>query len=284
VETRRIPGFFGLRWTILAFAIWGALLAYPRAQSTPAQPGEAWAGWSDEQTEQFLKNARVTKPRGTGKGVTDSLRVTLTDGTVTHDAHIQQVDERKLTGPAAQGAELNFRDSWAYNVAAYRLDRLIGLKLVPVSISRDYKGKAAAYTWWVDDVMMEEGDRLKKKMQPPSPAKWNEYMQLIRLFDQLIYNVDRNMGNLLITNDWHVWAIDHTRAFRLQKTLKNPASITRCDKDVYEGLKQLDANKLKESMGDFLSEWERNALLARRDEIIAILDKNGPTALFTRSQ
>ena len=274
------PRSSGLRWLVFALAV-GVILASPLARSLPAQTGGVET-WTDTQIEEFLSKAKVIKTKGTGKGVTNSIRATLSDGVVTHDAHIQQVDERKQTGPAAQGSELNFRDSWSYNVAAYRLDRLIGLKLVPVSVSRDYRSKPSAFTWWVDDVMMEEGDRLKKNVQPPSPQKWNEYMQLIRLFDALIYNVDRNMGNLLITNDWHVWAIDHTRAFRLQKELKNPASITRCDKAVFEGLKQLDKAKLKDSMNEFLSEWERDAILARRDAIVAILEKNGPGALFTR--
>ena len=280
MNASRIPESVGLRWLVSALVI-GLILVHPLARTVPAQTAGV-ENWTDAQIEEFLSKAKVTKTKGAGKGVTNSTRATLSDGVVTHEAHIQQVDERKQTGPAAQGAELNFRDSWAYNVAAYRLDRLIGLKLVPVSVSRDYRSKPAAFTWWVDDVMMEEGDRLKKNIQPPSPAKWNEYMQLIRIFDALIYNVDRNMGNLLITKDWNVWAIDHTRAFRLHKELKNPASITRCDKAVYEGLKQLDKAKLKDSMSDFLSEWERDAILARRDAIVAILDKNGPGALFTR--
>ena len=272
--------FTGLWWMVLVLVVWAALV-HPYAQTAPAQTGGVET-WTDAQIEEFLSKAKVIKTKGTGKGVTNSIRATLSDGTVTHDAHIQQVDERKQTGPAAQGSELNFRDSWAFNVAAYRLDRLIGLKLVPVSVSRDYRSKSSAFTWWVDDVLMEEGDRLKKNIQPPSPAKWNEYMQLIRIFDQLIYNVDRNMGNLIITKDWNVWAIDHTRAFRLHKELKTPSSITRCDKAVFEGLKALDADKLKASMNDFLSEWERAAILARRDAIVAILEKNGPGALFTR--
>ncbi len=208
-------GSRGLRWLVLALAI-GATLVHPLARTVPAQTAGVET-WTDAQIEEFLSKAKIVRTKGIPKGVTNSIRATLSDGVVEHDAHIQQVDERKQSGPAAQGSELNFRDSWAFNVAAYRLDRLIGLKLVPVSVSRDYKSKSSAFTWWIDGVMMDEGERLKKNLQPPSPAKWNEYMQLIRIFDQLIYNVDRNMGNLIITKDWHVWAIDHTRAFRLHK-------------------------------------------------------------------
>ena len=239
---------------------------------------------SDAEIEKFLKDARVGRTRSAGKGVTNSLRATLTDGTLTHDAHIQMVDERKTSGPGAQGTELNFRDSWAFNVAAYRIDRLIGLDLVPVSIERDWRGKSGAYTWWIDDVMMDEGERLKKSVQPPDPTKWNETMQLVRLFDQLILNVDRNMGNLIITNDWHVWAIDHTRAFRLHKTLPKPGNVTRCDRKVLEALKALNSQALEREVGRYLTNWEREALLARRDAIVAIIEKGGPGAVFDRKQ
>jgi len=40
-------------------------------------------------------------------------------------------------------------------------------------------------------------------------------MWVVRLFDQLIYNTDRNLGNLLIDKSWRLWMIDHTRAFKV---------------------------------------------------------------------
>jgi hypothetical protein len=237
---------------------------------------------SDAEIEHFLLEARVVKTRSAGKGVTGSLRATLTDGVMTHDAHIQSIDERKTQFDAPGAVEFNFRDSWMYNVAAYRLDRMLGLNFVPVSVSRRWRTAPAAFTWWVDDVMMEEGERLKKKMSPARPAEWNEEMQLVRLFDQLIYNVDRNLGNLLITKDWRVWAIDHTRAFRTHKTLKSPANVTRCDRQVLQRLKDLDRASLKRELGDYLSDFEIDSMLARRDAIVAMIDKGGPGAVFER--
>jgi hypothetical protein len=250
----------------------------PQAAAPAAQP----TALSDADIEAFLRTARITGTRSAGKGVTDSVRATLSDGTITHDAHIQAIEDRRNVGPSAQGAELNFRDSWTFNIAAYKLDRLIGLNMVPVSVERRHRGKASAFTWWVDDVLMDEGGRLKQQAQPPNPVAWNDAMQLVRLFDQLIYNVDRNQGNLLITTDWRVWAIDHTRAFRLHKTLKKPESVARCDRAVFEGLKKLDAETLEREMGKYLSEYEREALLARRDAIVAIIEQGGEGALFDR--
>ena len=273
------------RWVVLlclgALASVWQPLAVPAAAVQASQSAAA-AEMTDAEIERFLREARVVKTRSAGKGVTNSTRATLSDGTVTHDAQIQTVDEKKATGPSAQGTELNFRDSWMFNVAAYRLDRLIGLNLVPVSIERAWNGKAGAFTWWVDDVLTDEGGRIKKKLQPPRPSEWVQTMQLIRIFDQLIYNMDRNMGNLLYTNDWRVWAIDHTRAFRLHKDLKTPASVTRCDRQVFEKLKALNREGLEREVGDYLTNWERDAILQRRDAIVEIIEKGGPGALFDR--
>jgi hypothetical protein len=251
--------------------------AAPAASAAPARPE-----YSDAQIEQFLKSARIVRTRSAQKGVTNSLRATLSDGTITHDAQIQVVDERKTTGPSPQGMEMNFRDSWMFNVAGYRLDRLLGMNLVPVSVERRHNTSPAAFTWWIDDVMMDEGGRLKQKLTSPRPGDWNEQMQMVRVFDQLIYNMDRNLGNLLITKDWNIWAIDHTRAFRVHKSLKTPENVTRCDRQMFERLKQLDKPTLTRELSPYLAGWEIEAILARRDLIVERLEKAGPGALFDR--
>jgi hypothetical protein len=237
---------------------------------------------TDAQIEQFLLNAKVLRTHGAGKGVTGSLRATLSDGTITHDAHIQMIDESQREFRGSQGTEFNFRDSWTFNVAAYRINRLLAMNLVPVSVERHWQSRRAAYTWWVDDVMMDEGQRLQKKMEPPDVDAWNQQMQMVRLFDQLIANVDRNLGNLIITKTWRLWAIDHTRAFRTQPTLKTPGNIRRCDRQVFEKLKQLDMAALKQEVSAYLQKWDMESLLKRRDAIVAIIEKEGPAGLFDR--
>lgn len=239
---------------------------------------------TDSQIEDFLLHARIKKTHTSGKGVTLSARATLTDGTLTHDAQIQQVDERRQQFDTGRGVEFNFRDSWMYNVAAYRIDRMIGLNMVPVSVVRRYANDKAAFTWWIDGVMMEEGDRLKQHREAPDTNRWNQQMQLVRVFDQLIANTDRNIGNLLITNDWRIWAIDHTRAFRLNREPKSPANITRCDREMLEKMKQLDRDVMRKQLGDVLTRDEIDALLARRDAIVRQIEAAGPAVLFTRAQ
>jgi recombination DNA repair RAD52 pathway protein len=45
--------------------------------------------------EQFLLTAKVVTSQEVNKGITNILRLTLTDGTLTHDAHFQSVDRHK---------------------------------------------------------------------------------------------------------------------------------------------------------------------------------------------
>ncbi len=279
---RRRPILYAVLAVIYSavLAAQSAAVVSPPAQGAPVLSSPATL--SDSEIEQFLLRAKIVKTKGISKGVTGTTLATLTDGTLTHDAQIQTIDEQKAQFVGQLGTEFNFRDSWMYNVAAYRLDRLIGLNMVPVSVSRSWQSKGAAFTWWLDDVLMDEEVRMKKKEVPPDMQLWNEQMQLVRVLDQLIYNVDRNLGNLMITKDWRVWPIDHTRAFRTHKTLKGPDNVTRCDRQVFEGLKRLDAPTLKKTMGSFLTQYEIEGLLGRRDAIVALLEKKGPSVLFDR--
>jgi len=243
-----------------------SLIALPAVPWT--NPAGTQARLSDAEMESFLRTARVGRARGTGKGVTDSDRATLSDGTLSHDAHIQTIDESKSKFVGERTIEFNFRDSWQFNIAVYRIDRLLGLQLVPVSVERNWRGEPAAFTWWVDDVLMDEGERLKQKLSPPDSRCWNEQTHLIRMLDQLIDNVDRNLGNMLITKGWRVWAIDHTRAFRLSKTPR-PAMLTGIDRAVLQRLEALDFAALKRIADGYITDGDIRALLSRRDGIVA---------------
>ena len=233
-----------------------------------------------DQQEAFLKSARIVRTRASSKGVTGTMRATLTDDTITHDAQIQLIDESKQVFQSKQGVEFNFRDSWRYNVAAYRLNRVLQLGQIPPSVERTYNSKAGAFTWWIDDVMMDEAERLKTKPPLPDNDSWNRQMWHVRIFDQLIYNVDRNLGNLLIDKTWTVWMIDHSRAFRLIETLKSPKDLRKIERTALERLKALDAPALKSAVGDYLTPDEQKRLLVRRDAIVKLFESQGAAALF----
>jgi hypothetical protein len=204
----------------------------------------------------------------------------LSDGVLTHDASIQSIDESKARFESPMGTEINFRDSYKYNIAGYRLDRLLDLHMTPPSVERKYNGKTSSFTWWLDDVLMDEGDRYKKKINAPDPERWNCQMMIVRVFDQLIFNVDRNLQNLMIDKNWDIWMIDHTRAFRLHKSVKEPKNLVKCDRKLLEKLKALNMTQLKEVMAGYLNDLELQGLLGRRDVIVKTFESKGESAMY----
>jgi len=227
---------------------------------------------SPDAMETFLLKARVVNIRDAGSGVTNSRRATLSDGQLTHDVHIQTVDIAQQVFESGRNTELNFKDTYRYNIAGYRVAKLIGLTTVPMSVERTIEGKIAAVTWWVDDVKMDEKERMKTKELGPDPVRTNKQIQIMRIWDELIQNRDRNQGNILWTSDWTLWLIDHTRAFRLDPNLRRPDQLSRCDRTLLERLRALTPESLEKAVGSSLSRGEQEALLARRDKIVRHYD------------
>ncbi|HUG54632.1 MAG TPA: hypothetical protein VMR21_13580 [Vicinamibacteria bacterium] len=229
---------------------------------------------TDAEQERFLLEGDIVRRRSAPGGITNSQRATLRHEGFEHDVHIQKIDEYKFQNPLSGGLELDFRDSYRNNVAAYRLDRLLGLGMVPVTVVRNDGPGRAAFTWWVDDVLMDEKTRLARKIRTPDVVAWNNQMYVVRVFDQLIYNFDRNLGNLLIGNDWRIWMIDHTRAFKTFKEIKAAKDLgPRCERRLLAGMRRLEAATLKERMKDLLSPYQIDGLLARRDFIVRHYDE-----------
>lgn len=228
-----------------------------------------WTATTDAARERFLLEGRLVDRGRSAGGSTWSRRVTLSLDGFEHDVHVQTVDVFKPVLQLRTGPEFDFRDCYRHNVAAYRLDRLLGLGMVPVTVLRDYDLKEAAYTWWVDDVMMDLGGQSRRKVQPPDVECWSCQICVMRVFDQLIYNTDRNQGNLLIDKNWGVWMIDHTRAFKIFDDLHDEDALApRCERGLLAALKRLDEPTLKTVMEDALDSGQIEGLLGRRDKIV----------------
>jgi hypothetical protein len=223
--------------------------------------------------EVFLKTARIVSTRDAGNGVTGSRRATLSDDRFTHDAHIQVIDEARAIFQAGAKTEVNFKDSYRFNIAGYRLARLLGMDNVPMSVERSIDAKTAAVTWWIDDVKMDEKERLKQQTAGPNPDRTAQQIALMHAFDELIQNKDRNQGNILWTGDWKMWLIDHTRAFRTDRKLMNPKNLSRIDRGFLERLRALDAAQVQEALKGFASSGEIRAIMQRRDAIVKHFDE-----------
>ena len=165
--------------------------------------------------------------------------------------------------------EINFVDSYKYNIAAYALAELIGFDdMMPVYVERKWQGQTGSLSWWLP-VRMDEEERVKQKLEPPDQDAWNKQMYKIRVFDELVYDTDPNLTNVLIGENWQLWRIDFSRAFRTSKELKDPKNLVRCDRQLFEKLKALDANELAEKTNRYLTKDEMKGVMARRDKIVA---------------
>ena len=250
------------------------------AQEAAPQPARVL---SCDEIETFLKTAKLGRLREIPIGVTVPLRTTLDNGTLRHDAAIQTADIREAAYTTPRGTELNFRDSWKFNVAGYELAKMLELNMVPPYVERRVNGGPASLSWWVNDTMMER-DRVQKKISPPDVGRWNDQTQAARLFHELIGNVDFNMTNTLITQDWRVWVIDFSRAFRLAKTLHHPDEVARVDRKLLANLRALTRETLLGKLGRWLSKAEIDAVIVRRDVLAGLFDKriaaHGEAAVF----
>ena len=259
------------RSIVLAMAMSIVVMRPCLAQSTAAP--SAQSALTQEEMERFLRQADIVATKSSKKGVTNAKQVTLFDGRFRHDAQVQDVNiELPIFEVGPKYTEVNFKDSYRYNIAGYRLSRLLGLDNVPMSVERKVQGKDAAMTWWLDDVVMDEGARQKKQTVGPNPSRTASQIHVLRVFDELIQNRDRNAGNLLWTADWKMWMIDHTRAFRLGKDLLKPQQLERIDRTLLAKMRELSASSLADAMGKSLTKVEIEALIARRDVIVKLFD------------
>jgi hypothetical protein len=229
---------------------------------------------NNEQIKQFLLTAPVVGSHQSKKGVTNTKRLTLSDGTITHDASFQPVDEHKAFKEFGNGhSEVQFVDSYKYNIAAYALAELVGFDdMMPVYVERKFEGRTGSLSWWLP-VKMDEADRIKQKIEPPDGDAWNRQMYRVRVFDELVYDADANLTNVLIGANWQIWRIDFTRAFRTFHQLKDPKDLVRCDRRMFEKLTTLSGDELTEKTKTYLSKEEIKAVMARRDLIVAFFRK-----------
>ena len=222
--------------------------------------------------EAFLLRATIISDAGPSSGATQPWRVSLDDGQRKHDAAVE-------TSTSPDPSQRDYR----FNIAAYELDKALELNLVSPSVERTVNGQPAAVTWWVNDVLMNELARRGQKIEPPDLEGWNRQMQAVRVFDELMDNAYRNINpafymstvwdNLLITREWRIWLIDHTRTFGTSRELENPQSLTRCDRTMLKKLRELNTEAFKQKLGKFLTSEQLDALETRRALIVKHFDE-----------
>lgn len=236
----------------------------------------------------FLSTAEFTSQKTLTDGLTRPAKVLLVQGDVSMYAVFRTVDIFKRETDKLHRPLVPFRDCYRYETAAYRISRILGFDFVPPTVNRKYRGKRGSLQAWVEGAMTER-ERNDSNIEPPVTARRMHDFQSMWLFDNLIFNDDRNQGNILLDEDWRMWLIDASRAFRPFAHLKNPTLIRQVDRRVWHKLTTVPDHVLKTALKDTLSKNELQGILKRRAalvELIAnLIEQRGPEAvLFDRSK
>ena len=179
------------------------------------------------------------------------------------------------------GQRSGFWEAYKSEVAAYELDRMLGLDMVPVTVERRVGDDLASVQLWVED------SRLLKEVDQklcPRPIEWAKQVCRQRVFDNLVANIDRNAGNMLVDGEWNIILIDHSRAFAADR-MPFEKEMTRIDRELFERLKALDQAGLMQRIRPWvLGDGPVKGLLKRRDKIVAHFEKlareRGEAAVF----
>jgi hypothetical protein len=252
-------------WLILWLAVSLSPAMPPQAAASPATSApqtatgaKVWIGRYAE-FEAFIQSADITRLEGIGVGVTHPRHAFFAPGGLAAGIIVKDLPPSRQHG---------FWESYKSEIAAYRVDRLLELDMVPPTVEREVERTKMSAQLWI------EGLQSITKVQgqtPPDVDAYNRQVYRHRVFDDLVGNIDDNAGNILIDKAWNIVLVDHSRCFA--EFSKLPFPLSRIDRQVYGRLKALDAATLNEAIGHLVESGVIKNMLKRRDEIVRIFEK-----------
>jgi hypothetical protein len=276
------------RLAVVFFAALAAMAVRPpaaRAQFRPEEIAQRPA------QEEFLRTAEIVKAEPIGEGVTKPYKLTLRKDGV----------EMTAAWKNPKGMQLGYLEGWQYEIAAYRLDKLIGLGMIPPAVERDFQGQPGALVCWAKNKysllkIMDENIPIPAEAR----SRVDDMKYLTRAWDSLVANEDRTQQNVLYTEDWRTIIFDHSRAFRstgefagrlmfgrdgIKKLASGePILFRRLPRWFADKIKTLTFESIRAAVGGTLTDKEIRALLARRDlllkEIRQMIAEQGEAAVL----
>lgn len=240
-----------------------------KAQFTPEEQA------SREKWEEFLKSAEIVGSEDIPEGVSKPIRVFLKKGEVEGSGAWKRV----------KGVQQGFLEGWQYEIAAYEMDKLLGLNMVPPTVEREFKGEKGSLQFWMK-FEMSDLERMDQKIQVPSSKldNWSKMKYLMRAFDSLIANEDRTQENIRYSKDWRIILIDHSRSFRSSKKftknlvygengIKERKLFRMLPRAFVEKIRALNFDNIKKTVGSYLKDNEIEAILARKELLLTEIDK-----------
>ena len=235
---------------------------------------------SDAEISDFLQTARVVSRSDIAVGINRAVKLLLEkDGTRAHAVfRVVDIEEKQFQlGPRFY---VRFRDSYRNECAAHELARWLGLDSVPPAVLRVLEDRSGSVQIWVENTRDEESPGFA----PPNVRAWVKQVWDMNLFDNLILNVDRNAGNILVGQHYRLWLIDHTRAFQPVGDLLAPEKVVKINRRAWDRLLSMTREDMQSVVGEFLDGGQVASLMKRRELLIehveGLVAERGEGAVF----
>jgi len=240
-----------------------------------SSPVEAAAGNSEEspviegpqtpgEVEKFLRESmpQVVVPGSAGR--TDPWKVRLGANGITRWAQFKYIN-RPRPDPIP--------DSFNYEIAAYELDKYLGLDLVPPAVRKMIKETFGSLQIFVEKAI-READLKRDNLMLGDPEVFEWQMADLKVFENLVYDKCGNDKDTLIQKETgKVYRVDFSEAFPPENRTIPGCEILRCSRRLYQRLLEWDQETVTVFLSTYLNEEEIRALHARRDAIIRMIQE-----------
>ncbi|MGH9312157.1 MAG: hypothetical protein ACRD1S_03055 [Vicinamibacterales bacterium] len=256
-------------------SVFAQTAAVPAAAGS--EPGaKTWIG-REKEFEDYIKTAEIVSIKDIPIGVTKPQKAILKPG-----GPVEAIAWKYIPPKRYQG----YWESYKSEIAAYELDKLLGLGMVPPTVEKRHKGElGAAIMWCPETKSFKDTGGVPKNIPPQQLLRWNKQIIRTKMFDNLIYNMDPNLGNWLVDPAWNLILIDHTRSFTTDKKMAHE-DMGRIDVELWEKMQALTEESLNAALGEWIGKREVKAMIERRDkmrDIIAKLVKDkGEAVVFVK--
>lgn len=224
------------------------------------------------EAREFLATAEVVLIEELDSGTTRPRRITLERDGVTLRAVFRAVDlERQDLRSSDGAAYAEFFDRAISELAAYELALLLGIDMIPPTVARTIAGDAGTLQLWVENAMTET-ERTRAGIEPRDLRRWRRQHQVMRLFDALVHNSDRNTGNRLIDAEGHLWMIDHTRTFQRPRGRHRFERVSQLPRSLWDSLRSLEESAVREKVGPYIGHLQMASLLSRRKALVEYIE------------
>jgi hypothetical protein len=260
--------------------IFSLLLLIITVGSASAEPAGKWLGPDnnplpfsrDGEVLEFLRTARIVATKQLSSGINRPLKVKLEKDGIEANAIFRTVNTNRSYVRLDGKTYREFYDRHINECAAYELSRLLDLDNVPPCVPRVIGRKDGTLQLWVENaITFEKG--VKEGLAGMSNRRWARQRQMMRVFDSLIFNIDRNQGNMLLDSAEKLWFIDHTRSFMLSREVAELEKIVWCERSMWERMQNLDEKLLQKHLSRYLDYRQIITVLKRRDKLVTYLQK-----------